>query len=111
MQWKAQERKSTDTRQWRDGLRLRRHAAAEGFAARNQSQPRTTSRGFIDGCTHDDMSHGWGIRPFAAAFHVRKLIAQGRDIALEQTERNPLHELVGHPRAGAMGKDEARLRC
>src|SRR5690349_11000978 len=45
MQWKAQERKSANARQWRDGLRLRGHAATERFAASNQSEPRAGSRG------------------------------------------------------------------
>ena len=91
-------------------LRLRRHAAAERFAPGKKCEPRAASRGLSHGGPHGGMSHRRRIRPPAAFLHVRKLIAQGRDTTVAKAGRDPLHEFVGHPRAGAMGEDKARPR-
>src|SRR5216683_5437861 len=110
MQWKTQERKSADASQRRNGLRLRRHATAERFAPGNKGQPRAASRRFLHRRPHRGMSDRRRIRSPAGFFHIRELIAQRRDTAVAKPARNQLHKWMGHPRAGAMGKDKARAR-
>ena len=52
MQRKSEEHQAAHARQRRSRLRLRRHAAAEGLAAREQRQPGQLARGFGDGRAH-----------------------------------------------------------
>src|SRR6202043_655111 len=82
MERKAQERKTMAACQWRDGLRLRGHAAAERFAPGEKRLPRKASRGFRHGGADRGMRDPRRVRPPAGFFHVGKLIAQGRDAAV-----------------------------
>ena len=42
------------------------------------------------------------IRPLAALFHIRKLVAQRRNAAIAEAKGNRFHRLVVHAGAGAM---------
>ena len=110
VQRETQKGKSANAGQRRDRLRLRGHAAAERFAARDQRQSGTASRGFRDGGPHRRMRDRRRIGPLAALLHVRELVAQGRDAAVAQAGCNRLHEWMGHPGAGAVGKHETGAR-
>jgi hypothetical protein len=110
VQGKTEKRKSADTGQRRDRLRLRRHAAAERLAAGKHREPRAAPRGLRRGSAHRGMRDRRGIRPLAALFHIRELEAQRRDAVLAQPARHLLHERMGHPRTRAMGEDKARPR-
>jgi hypothetical protein len=110
MQRKTQERKPMDAGQRRNCLRLRRHAAAERFAARDQREPRAVSPGFRDRGAHGGLRHRRRIGPLAGFFHIRELIAQRRHVSFAKAGGNRLHEWMDHAGARAMGKDKARPR-
>ena len=59
---------------------------------------------------HGGVRDGRRIGPFAAALHVGKLVAQGRDAALGELRRDRRHERMLHARAGAMREDVAGAR-
>ena len=82
MQWEAEEGQAPDSRQGRCSLRLRRHSAAERFAAGDEGQPGGQPRGFGHGAADSGMGEAGRIRSPGASLHVRELIAQGGDVAL-----------------------------
>ena len=91
-------------------LRLRRHAAAEGFAAGNQRQLRHGARRRGDGGADGRVREMRRIGPSCAALHRGKLIAQRGDAALAKLRRDRRQERMMHSRAGAMGEHVARPR-
>src|SRR5271163_4342586 len=105
MQWKAYKRQTLNTSERRNRLRLRRHASAKGFAARDQGQSRTGASGFRHRGTHGRLRDIRRIGPPAAFFHIGKLIAQARDAAFAKACRKTFHEGMSHPSPRAMGKD------
>lgn len=110
MQRKAEERQSIDAIERRARLRLRGHSAAEGFAARDQAQSGAASAGFSHRGAHGGLRDRRRVRPLAAFLHIEKLIAQRRHRALGQALGCRLHEGMGHPGAGTVGKDKTRVR-
>ena len=108
MQGETQEDQATDAGQRNCRLGLRSHASAEGFPAGDERQRREQGAGSGDGGAHRGMTKGRGIRPPAAALHVRKLIPQGRDLKRGHLVRERFHEGMPHSRACAMRNDEAR---
>ena len=110
MQWEAEEGQAPDARQGRCSLRLRRHAAAERFAAGNEGQPRGQPGGFGHGAADSGMGEAGRVRSPGASLHVRELIAQGGDVALAKPGRHGFHERVGHARPRAMGQHIASTR-
>ena len=100
MQGKTEERQSTHAGQRRRHLCLRGHAAAERFAASDQSQPRTASRGFRHRGTHCRLCHRRRVGPPAAILHIGELIAQRRHATFAKAARNiPLIDVL--PEQGA----------
>src|SRR5437588_1745028 len=85
-----------DSRQWRGGLCLRCHAAAEGFAARNEGKIRRQTRHFCNRHTDGGMGEFGRVRPLRAALHIRKLIAQRGDAAFRKPLRNGSHEGISY---------------
>src|SRR5215204_313999 len=75
MQGKSEEGQSAHSGQRREGLRLRRHPAAERFAAGNEGQVRYAPRGFAHGGADGGVRELWWIGPPAAPLHIGKLIA------------------------------------
>ena len=102
MQRKAEEREAAHARQRRGGLRLRRHPAAERFAAGDQRQVRQALRRLGDRGADGGMGELRRIGPLAAALHVGELVAQRRDAALGEARGGSGHERMGHAGAGAM---------
>ena len=84
----------------RKRLRLRRHPPAERFSARDQRQSAAASPGLRHRGANRGMRDRRRIRPLAAAFHIGKLVAQRRDAALAEADRNRLHRLVVHACTG-----------
>ena len=72
VQRKAEEREPAHAGQRLDRLRLRRHAAAERFAARDQRQSGAASRGFADRRPHRGVSDGRRIRAACCLFPCRE---------------------------------------
>ena len=112
MQRKAEKGEPAHARQRRRGLRLRGHAAAEGFAAGNQRKRRQKTRGFSHRRAHRGLRELRRIGALAARLHIRKLIAQARDAALGKFARDRRHERMRHAGAGAVREHvtSARLR-
>jgi hypothetical protein len=82
MQRKAQEREPANAGKRVEGLRLRRHAAAERLATGDQRQFRQALRRLGDRGTHHGMRHLGRVRPLAAALHIKELVPQRGDPAL-----------------------------
>ena len=110
MQREAEKGETLNARQGRFRLRLRRHPAAERFAASNQGQSRGQPSGLGDGGADSGMGEAGRIWSPGASFHVRELIAQGGNVPLAKLCRHGFHERVGHARPRAMGQHVAGTR-
>jgi hypothetical protein len=111
MEREAEEGEAAHARQGRRSLRLRGHAAAEGFAAGNERELGDTPRRFRHSRAHRLVREHRRIRPLGAAFHIRELVAQARDAALGKTGGNLRHERMRHAGPGAMGEHVTGARA
>ena len=84
MQWESEERDAVHSRQWRRRLRLRGHAASEGFAARDERKIRREARRLHNSRADGGLGEFGRVRPLRSALHVRKLITQRGDAALRK---------------------------
>ena len=86
------------------GLRLRRHAAAEGFAAGDQRQALGEACGLGNRGADGGMGGLRRVGPLAALLHIGELVAQRRHLPLCEAGRDRRHEGMRHAGAGAMGQ-------
>jgi hypothetical protein len=110
MERKAEKNKTADTGQRGGSLRLRRHAAAEGFAAGDERKCGHEPGGLPHRGSNRRMRKLGRVGPFAPLLHVRKLIAQRGDPALSEFPCNSFHEWVEHSRSRPMREDVAGAR-
>jgi hypothetical protein len=106
MEGKSQEGQAAHMGERIGRLRLRGHAPAEGLTARNQRQCRYQRVGRGNGGADGGVANGGRIGSPAALFHVRKLIAQCRDMNCRKIGRQAHHEGMQHARTGTMCHDE-----
>jgi hypothetical protein len=110
MEWKAEKNKAADAGQRGGCLRLRRHAATEGFAAGDERKCGHEPRGLRHRGSNRRMCERGRVGPFSPLLHVWKLIAQRGDAALSEFPRNNLHEWMEHSRSRSMRQDVAGAR-
>ena len=93
--------------QRREGLGLRGHAAAEGFAAGEQGHTGEKAGSFANGSANRGVSDSGWVCAFGTLFHVGKLVAKRRDVAFGEAFGNGGHKGVSHSCASAVGEDIA----
>src|SRR6202165_5616966 len=76
MQRESEENQAEDSGQWRCCLRLRSHAAAKGFSAREKGKLRYQTRRFRQCCADGGLGKFRSVRPLRALLHIGKLIAK-----------------------------------
>jgi hypothetical protein len=87
---------------------VRGHAAAHGLAARHEREIGRELASPGDGGADGRLEQRRRVGTPAAGLDVGELVAQRRDAAGGQRQRDPLHEPVPHPGPGAMGEDIQR---
>ena len=95
------------------GLRLRGHAAAEGFAAGDKRKLGHEPCRFRHRGAHRGLRKLRRIGALAALLHIGELIAKRGDAAFGKPVGDCRHEGMGHAGAGAMGEhvaERVRLR-
>src|SRR5439155_22134570 len=96
MKRESEKHKAAHSGQTRCRLRLRRHSAAEGFAAGKKSKFGTQLGCFRYRRADCGMSQFRSVRPFRALLHVGKLIPQCGNAALRKPVRGRGHERMRH---------------
>src|SRR5690606_25541964 len=109
MQRKGEENEPSYAGQWRCGLRLRCHPAAERASSGEQRQVGCQSVGFSHRGAHGSVADGRGIGALTALLHIRKLITQRCDAELRELCSDRGHRWVMHSRASAVRKHETCL--
>src|ERR1700733_11706516 len=111
MQRKAEEREPADPGKRRDGLSLRGHAPAEGFAAGDKREIGQGAGRPCDGGADGGVREWRRTGPLRAALHVGKLVAQRGNATCRKAFGNCGHEWMRHAGAGAMSKDVTSARA
>src|SRR6266480_7322151 len=96
MQGKSEKGEAADVEQSRSSLRLRRHAAAEGFAAGDKGNRGHESGRLRHSSPNRRLRKLGSIRPFGALLHVGKLVAERGNAALTEFPCDRRHRSEEH---------------
>src|SRR3954453_20688064 len=105
VQGKAKEGEPFYARQRRLGLRLRRHAPAEGFSAGDERRAGAQPRRLLDRRANGGVRDSRPVGTALALLRVRKIEGKRHNPQTRKPRRNLVHERMPHIRTGAIRQD------